>query len=84
MSTNESKRGRGRPPKEEPLVRGYKKLTVYMEPVLKAQVHAAGAILNLPAWKVVNDAVRDYIERLPKADKDALNGLAERLQERTA
>lgn len=78
------KRGRGRPPKDEPLVSGYKKLTVYMEPVLKAQLHAASAIMNVPAWKIVNEAVSGYIERLPKADKEALGKLAERLQDRTA
>ena len=81
---SETKRGRGRPKKQEPLISGFPKMTVYMEPVLKAQLHAAAAILGLPAWKVANDAVREYIERLPKADREALHGLAERLQERTA
>ena len=66
------------------MVSQYKKLTVYMEPALKAQLHAAAAILGIPAWQVVGDAVRGYLDAMPKADREALGKLAERFLERTA
>ena len=78
----EAKRGRGRPPKLGPHVSQYPKMATYMEPVLKAQLHAAARIMGKPAWLIINEAVAAYIHQLPKADRDALDLLADRVTAR--
>ena len=75
---SEAKRGKGRPPKEGPMMSKYPKVMIYMEPGLRAQLRAASAILNVPAWKLVSEAVEQRLKQLPKADREALEALAAR------
>lgn len=78
------KKGRGRPRKPEgtPLVSQLPKTMIYMKPVLRAQLNAASSILGRPAYLIVNEALEAYLKQLPKADREALEMLAERITQR--
>ena len=78
------KQGRGRPRKPEGafLVSQLPKTMMYMRPVLRAQLTAASNILGKPAYVIVNEALEAYLKQLPKADREALEMLAERISKR--
>lgn len=75
-------RGRPRKPEGELMVNQLPKTMVYMKPVLRAQLNAASSILGRPAYLIVNEALEAYLKQLPKADREALDMLAERIASR--
>jgi predicted transcriptional regulator len=78
------RKGRGRPPAgdtgEE--VRGYPKMTVMMKPATKAQLKALSLMTRKPAWRILDQALADYVKALPAEDRRALESLAKRVEAR--
>jgi predicted DNA-binding protein len=78
-----SERRRGRPPtrfKDGQPVRlaDYEKLTVYLEPLVKGKLTALSNLLSKPAWKLIQEAIEAYIQRLPKTDQKLVEEVATR------
>lgn len=87
MTVDKQKRGRGRPRAGESntlVSADYAALTVRIPPVLRAQLYALSALTRTAASQIIVTALREHIEGLPKADREALNTLAERFEERTS
>ena len=74
----------GRPPSgaQGELVSHYPKLTISMAPETKAQLSALTTLTNKPAWRIVEEALRLYIEQMEGEDRHVLDVLAKRVRAR--
>lgn len=63
--------GEGRGPGGE-LVSRYPPLTVRIPPETKHRLEALAALRRVPMWKLVDDALRTYVDGLPDADRRLL------------
>lgn len=61
------------------MISEYPKMATYMPPALKSQLKAASLIQGIPAWKIINLALEQYLGAMPKADRAALDAVTERL-----
>ena len=74
----------GRPPaaknsKGQPeLTSTWPKLAVSVRPSVRALVQALAMLEGRPAWQVVEDALRQYAERLPPEDRKIAEALVRR------
>ena len=59
------------------------KLTVSMKPETKARLEAYSTLAREPAWRIVDDALRKYLEAIPAEDKWAVEGMAKRIDARS-
>lgn len=80
--TTGAKRGRGRPAQAGTAVSAMPKMMLYIEPDIKLRLRVASAVLNSPAWKLVNTAISEYLERLPAADRTAIDVVLRRIEAR--
>ena len=74
MVQKQKQRGRGQPPKGphgEPVSK-YPPLTVRIPPTTKHQLEALSALRRVPMWQIVDQAIREYCNRLPEADRRLL------------
>lgn len=60
----------------------YPKLTVSMKPGTKARLEAYSTLSRQPAWRIVEDALKHYLETIPADDKWAVEGMVKRMQAR--
>ena len=78
--------GRGRPPAgrsdsgSPELVSKYPKLTISMKPDTKARLEAYSTLTRRPSWRIVDEALRDFLENIPADDKWAVEGMAKRMR----
>ena len=54
-----------------------------MAPETKAQLSALTTLTNKPAWRIVEEALRLYVEQMPGEDRHVLEVLAKRVRART-
>jgi hypothetical protein len=66
------------------MVSRYPRLTLTMTPATRARLEAASMLTRQSAWKVVEEALVSFVERLPPEDRKAIESLARRIEERTA
>ncbi len=66
------------------LVSNYPKLTISMKPASKARLEALSALTRQPAWRIVDEALKQYMETIPADDKWAIEGMAKRIEARIA
>jgi hypothetical protein len=78
---DETRRSRGEKPG---LVSRFPKLTITMKPATKARLEAYSTLSGQPAWRIVDDAVRQLLETIPAEDKFAVEGMAKRIEMRHA
>ncbi len=90
MPNSESRRSgqRGRPPAGRgkdggpEKVSRYPKLTISMKPETKARLEAYATLTRQPAWRIIEEALRSYLETIPADDKWAVEGMVKRMQAR--
>jgi hypothetical protein len=88
MSEKERRPGRGRPAAgvvvdgSAERVSDYPKLTVSMRPETKVKLEAYSTLVREPAWRVVDEALRLFLDAIPAEDKFAVEGMAKRMQTR--
>ncbi len=76
----------GRPPAgkgaqgEPEKVSNYPKLAVSVQPLVRAMVNAVAMIEDRPAWRVVEDAIRLYVEKMPSEDRKAVEAVVRRAE----
>jgi hypothetical protein len=84
------KRKRGRQPEgvakdgTPEMVSRYPRFTLSMTPTTKARLEAAAMLTGQSAWKVVEQALVSFVERLPPEDRKAIEAMARRIEERNA
>ena len=66
------------------MVSKYPKLTISMKPSTKARLEAYSTLSRMPAWRIVEDALKQYLEAIPADDKWAVEGMAKRIEARQA
>ncbi len=64
------------------MVSNYPKLTISMKPITKAKLEAYSTLARQPAWRIVDDALKQYLEMIPPEDKWAVEGMAKRIEAR--
>lgn len=69
---------------EPELVSKLPKLTVTMKPSTKARLEAYSTLSRQPAWRIVDEAVRQMLDAIPAEDKYAVEGMAKRIEARAA
>ena len=62
------------------MVSRYPKLTISMRPATKARLEAYSTLSRQPAWRIVDDAVKQLLETIPAEDKWAVEGMAKRIE----
>lgn len=86
MTDSKSGSGRGRPPAGKAengtaeLVSAYPKLTISMKPDTRARLDAYSTLTRRPVWRIVDEALRSYLENIPADDKWAVEGMAKRMR----
>ena len=84
---NESKKTKnrmGRPPTglgkagEPAKISDYPRLSLTVRPITKAKLEAVTTLERRPAWKVVEDSINLYVERMPPEDRRTVDALAKR------
>ena len=58
------------------------KLAVSVRPSIRSLLQAIAMMERRPAWKIVEDALRQYSERLPAEDRSIVEALARRVGEK--
>lgn len=73
--------GAGRPPTGPAgeLVSRYPPLTVRIPDDTKHRLEALSALRRVPMWKLVNEALRAYVERLPAEERRLLAQFSARM-----
>ena len=67
------------PPESKRLrVAEYPRLTVYIDPKVKDRFDAAAKVLNTPAYQLFTQALEQFLEQLPEADRDLIEMLVRR------
>ena len=66
------------------LVSNYPKLTISMKPLTKARLDAFSTLTQKPAWRIIDEALKQYMEMIPAEDKWAVEGMAKRIEARLA
>ena len=56
----------------------YPKLTVSIRPATKARLDAVTALEKKPAWRVVEDGITLYVDKLPPEDRRMVDAIARR------
>lgn len=80
----ESPRKMGRPPQGslgtdgEERIRDYPKLAITVRPGTRAKLNAAAAVEQRSSWKIVDDAINQYVDRLPASDRKMVDAIAAR------
>jgi hypothetical protein len=64
------------------LVSLYPKMTISMRPGTKARLEAASTLTRLPAWRIIDRALEQYMETASPEDRKAIDGIADRMQTR--
>ena len=64
------------------MVSKYPKITISMQPTTKARLEAYSTLSSLPAWRIVEDALKQYLEMIPAEDKWAVEGMVKRIEAR--
>ncbi len=82
MAKSAKRRGRAPAGKQGEYVSRYPNLSIQIEPSRKAQLSALSALTGLPAWRIVDQALELFMEKMPAEDQRALNVLAKRVQAR--
>ncbi len=73
----------GRPPSGpagEPVSR-YPQMTIRIPRETKDQLQALATLRRIPAWKVVDEAVRAFVQALRDAERRVIEKFAERMPE---
>jgi hypothetical protein len=60
------------------------KMTISMKPPTKARLEAYSTLSRMPAWKIVDEALKQFLETIPAEDKWAVEGMAKRIEARHA
>ena len=66
------------------LVSNYPKLTISMKPASKARLEALSALTRQPAWRIIDEALKQYMNTIAAEDKWAIEGMAKRIEVRIA
>jgi hypothetical protein len=84
MEAKKPKKRMGRPPAgaDGERVSDYPKLAVTVRPATRTRLNAVAAVENRPAWQIVDDAVNQYADRMPAADRRIVDALAKRTGEK--
>ena|SRR5437879_3349645 len=71
----------GRPPAGEDgeKVKDYPQLSIRVPLEFKARLSALSAVTGLAQWRVITQAINCFNDDLPKAERDLVAGLSERL-----
>jgi predicted RNA-binding protein Jag len=56
----------------------YPKLTVSIRPITKAKLDAVSALEKKSAWRVVDEGITLYVERMPAEDRRMVDAIARR------
>lgn len=86
MDTKPAKKRMGRPPggvgkgTEPERIGDYPKLAVTVRPVTRAKLNAAATIEDRPAWRIVDDSINQYVERMTPADRRMVESIAKRTE----
>jgi len=79
-----TKKRMGRPPTglgkggEPERIADYPRLSLTVRPITKAKLEAVTTLERRPAWKVVEDGINLYVERMPVEDRRMVEALAKR------
>jgi hypothetical protein len=82
--SKKSKSRMGRPPTglgkagEPAKISDYPRLSLTVRPITKAKLEAITALERRPAWKVVEDSINLYVERMLPEDRRMVEALAKR------
>ena len=60
------------------------KMTISMKRSTKARLEAYSTLSEMPAWKIVDEALKQFMETIPADDKWAVEGMAKRIEARHA
>lgn len=80
----DSKPRAGRPPQGsstldgQERIRDYPKLAITVRPGTRARLNAAAAVEQRSAWKIVDDAINAYVERMPSSERKMVDAIAKR------
>jgi hypothetical protein len=58
----------------------YPKLTVSIRPTTKAKLNAVTTLEGKPAWKIVEDGILLYVEKMPAGDRQMVESIAKRAE----
>jgi len=72
---------KGRPAKRGRLVAENPRVTLYLDPQIKALLDATGSVLKAPVYKLLTEAFKQYLAQLPEADRELIEKLARRRSE---
>jgi len=64
-------------------IRDYPKLAISVRPATRARLNAAAAVEQRASWKIVDDAINQYVERLPASDRKMVEAIASRARSNT-
>jgi hypothetical protein len=84
MDSQPLKKRAGRPPeglgkKGEPdKIRDYPKILITVRPAMKARLKAIAEHEERPAWKIVDDGINLYFDRMKPKDRRAVESSAKR------
>jgi hypothetical protein len=80
----------GRPPEglgkgaEPEKIADYPRLSLTVRPITKAKLEAVTTLEGRPAWRIVEDSINLYVERMPAEDRRAVEAIAKRSTARLA
>ena len=83
MAKSAKRRGRAPAGKQGEYVSRYPNLNIQIEPSRKAQLSALSSLTGQPLWRIVDQALELFIEKMPVEDRRVLDVLARRVKART-
>jgi predicted transcriptional regulator len=85
MPKRKGKHPGGRPPaglKPGERVSGYAQLTIRLPQDAHLQLRAVATVKRVPSWRIVHDALQDYLRALPDAERRRVAAMRRELADR--